>query len=125
MTGKNRRGLLILALVVLCLGVLAGRLYGSQGVPGQLEFLFQVVEDLAEESEDHDEKIELIVAHIGELKASLCEFYGDGPRPSFCGLDGPDSDCVPGICDTQHEGDPCESANPPPTCDAGGGPGGD
>jgi hypothetical protein len=115
---RYRRTLLILSLVALCIGVLgAGGHYWSRGVPMQLQVLFQSVAALSEKSEVHDEHIQLIVADFGELKASLCAFYGTGPRPDVCAPDGtPISECVVGICDTTGEGDPCEGPNPPSSC---------
>jgi len=106
MTRKNYRPLLILAVVALSLGGLGmGSRYWSHAVPGQIDFLFQAVAGLSEKSQEHDEAIELVVAHIDELKASLCEFYGQEPHPSFCGP--PPSPGIPGSSDT-HNVDPCE-----------------
>jgi hypothetical protein len=116
MLKRHRRGLVILTLGALCVGNL-GAGYRSRGVPGQIEFLFQALVGLAEKSQDNAETIQLLVARIDELEARLCEFHGEGSIvcPATCPV---------GIC-THPEGDPCESENPPPACDASGGPGGD
>lgn len=116
MTRKSQRVLLILAVVAVSLGGLGmGSRYWSHGVPGQIDFLFQAVAGLSEKSQEHDESIELIVAHISELTASLCEFYGEEPHPGFCGP--PSSPCIPGSCDT-HNVDPCEVNPDLPGCSA-------
>ena len=118
MMKRYRRTLLILSLVALCIGVLgAGGHFRSRGVPMQLQVLYQSVAALSEKSEVHDEHIQLIVDDFGDLKASLCAFYGTGPSPDLCGPDGkPISKCVVGICNTTDEGDACEGPNPPASC---------
>lgn len=121
MVKRHRRGLVILALGALCVGILGvGALYRSRGVPEQLHILFQAVAALSERSQEHDEQIQMIVDHIGDLKASLCEFHGAGSSPDFCGPGGPTSDCVPGICDIEIPTHPCDAFPPPPGCDSGG-----
>lgn len=108
---------MILALVALCVGIVgAGAVYRSRGVPGEIQFLFQAVAGLSEKSQEHDEKIRLIVAHIRDLKASLCDFHSTEPMPDFCGPD--QFECVPGICDSEFH-DPC--IDQPGLCDDDGG----
>jgi hypothetical protein len=103
---------MILALVALGVGILgAGAVYRSHGVPGQIQFLFHAVAGLSERSEENEEDIGLIVAHIRLMKESLCEIH-EAEAPGFC-----DTDCVEGICDTTGEGDACEGPNPPANCD--------
>jgi hypothetical protein len=116
----------MLALLVLSIGVIgAGFHFGPRGVVGSLQteirLLSEAIGALAEQSQQHDEEIELILDHIRKIKASLCAFYETGPSPDICSNGEPDSVCVPGICDTTAEGDRCQSDNPPPACAAGGG----
>jgi len=114
MTRKIQRVLLILAVMAVSLGGLGmGSRYWSQGVPGHIDFLFQAVAGLSEKSQEHDEAIELIAAHISELTASLCEFYGEESHPGFCGP--PSAPCVDGVCDTENV-HPCEIDPTLPGC---------
>ena len=116
----HRRWLLIPAMLVLCIGIIgASHRFGRRGIVGliqdEIALLFETVEELSEASYEHDEQIELIVLHIRDMKASLCDIHDTEPLPDFCA-----SPCVIGICDTVIEPDPCE-ANPGECGNNGGG----
>ena len=119
MRSTHRRWILISIMLVLCIGIIgAGYGFGPRGIVGfiqaQIEDLDKSVGDLSELSLEHDEQIQLIVSHIRDMKASLCEIHDTEPRPAFCS-----STCVPGICDTDLPPHPCD-ANPE-LCDDDGG----
>ena len=109
-----RRSLLVFALIAAGTWIL-GAGYSSRhpGVVGQIDLLLEAVETLTEVSGEHDEDIQLIVSHIRDLKASLCDLHGAEALPGIC-----ESTCVPGICDTVPD-DPCVTH--PEMCDDDGG----
>ena len=121
MERRPQRWLLILTLLAVSIGIIgAGFHFRSRGVIGfiqaEMQFLAEDVGELSERSQEHDEQIQLIVDHIRDLKASICDLPGSGPLPDFCGV----STCVPGICEIRP--DPCEALGLPPGCeDAAGG----